>query len=83
MTAPGPRSELTVRLRSDDAEALLEYCETVLDQVVGPHRWVWWRIRQACVAALTAQEDAHVVMNPMPKGLCVTQKYRVGAKFPT
>jgi len=53
--------EVVLRLRPDDAEFLLEYCEAVLDQVVGPHRWIWWRIRQACVAAFTAAGDAHVV----------------------
>jgi hypothetical protein len=62
MTRPELSASLVkVRLRPEDAEALLEYCEAILDEAVGPHRWIWWRIRQACMAALTAQEANHVV----------------------
>lgn len=61
MTTPSQQDKLAVRLRSDDVEGLLEYCETALAQTVGSQRWVWWRIRKACVAALTPQEAAHVV----------------------
>lgn len=61
MTTPSQQDKLAVRLRSDDVEGLLEYCETALAQTVGPQRWIWWRIRQACVAAITAAGVTHVV----------------------
>ncbi len=61
MTRPSERHGVTVRLQPDDAEVLLEYCETILEEITGPHRWVWWRIRQACLAAFTAQGVHHVV----------------------
>jgi len=53
--------EVVLRLRPEDAEILWAYCESAVDQVVGPDRWIWWRIRQACVAAFTAAGDPHVV----------------------
>ena len=61
MKAPARPDKVALWLRSDDAEVLLAYCETILDQAVGPYRWVWWRIRQACVAAINAAGDSHVV----------------------
>ncbi|MCY0864389.1 MAG: hypothetical protein OWQ57_05530 [Sulfobacillus sp.] len=61
MKTPDRSDEVTVRLRSDDVEVLLVYCESILDQDAGPHRWIWWRIRQACIAAITAAGVTHVV----------------------
>ncbi len=62
MTRPSADEGVIVTLRPDDVEALLVYCDTILDEVTGPQRWVWWRIRQACVAALTPQQGVtHVV----------------------
>lgn len=61
MTRSALASPVVVELRSEDVEALLEHCEAILDEAVGPHRWIWWRIRQSCIAALTDQRGNHVV----------------------
>ena len=57
-----PDLEVSVRLRADDAEALLRIGLDHMDTPAGPTRWVWWRLAQACMATLLPQEGGdHVV----------------------
>lgn len=61
-----PRSEaIAIWLRPDDADTLLAYCHAILEQEPEPEpqRWVWWRIRQACLAALQAPEGCRDVVD--------------------
>ena len=48
---------MAIRLRAEDIEELLQGCEAPLETATA--RWVWWRIRPTCVAALPPQ-DGHV-----------------------
>ena len=64
MRARGPDLEVSVRLRADDAEELLRICLNQLETPVGPTRWVWWRLAQACMAALPPQKGGnHAVVD--------------------
>lgn len=50
--AEGMREAVTIRLRPEDVEEVLHLCMDYLEAPPDPTRWVWWRIAQACQAAL-------------------------------
>ena len=43
---------ITIQLRPEDVEEMLHLCMDYLDAPPDSARWVWWRIAQACQAAL-------------------------------
>ncbi len=64
MSRRPPLPAVSVRLRTEDADELLRVCLDQLDAASGASRWVWWRIAQACSAALQPQEGGrHAVVD--------------------
>jgi len=61
---PPTVDEVTIRLRTEDADELLRVVTEWLDASTGPTRWVWWRTAQACQAALRPQNRrTHAVVD--------------------
>ncbi len=57
----GMPSTVTIQLRPEDVEEMLHLCTDYLEAPPDPMRWVWWRIAQACQAALHASNTRSLV----------------------